>query len=291
MNEPIHKNKVMIILWHWMELRDHQIVMDSVDIVEAPDSKIIRIDDHYYYGKEKDLSQAIFQQIEKYTLQGKVILFLHDTSFLKEYYDDLKRSITQEYDKGITLRLFGGGKSFIYYNPLTETGLLRQKSGFPNGKIWMKWKDPQTGETLRAQKNITEEDPNSDTFKIKKFNFDSVWNYYYQYLPKKKIFEFKENLLTHLVGIEAEKKFPGRKVEEIIENTPLMESHGEIINKKEWENRLYEAYGENYYSNIFSAYDQIFNQLKNKSLGPDYMDALRSKFDHMLKLMPEKIYE
>lgn len=287
MKENLTPKKKMIILWHWKELRDKKTPSDKIGITDAPYSEIIRINDGFFHNRAKDLEHLLMDLLGKLETEDQAIVFLHETSFLKDHYDKIIPKIHGiGSPNSIKLRKFGGGKSFIYYNPVTETGLLQQRAGFPNGKAIMQW-TTEDGEARRERPNIIQHF--GDEFKIKKNNFDAVW-YYYLHQPKKKIFEFVEDLIPHLIGEDAEDKWRDHRVPDVIKTTPLIAPYSEISDKDYWKQCILDTYGHQF-SNVWKAYENMIDFIEGEPINTNYLENLRDKFDRLIKVMPEKIYE
>lgn len=278
---PTLQNVVMIILWHWKALKEIQEISDSIDIENSPSCAIVRIDDS---GDKDSIVENIKKQLDIASdNNSKVLLLMHNNSLDKDRFKKI-----EQFYQSTKIDYFGGGKDYIYYNPVTDTGLLSEFSSFIEN-ILLKWKDPYTGENRRAQKMLMIPSKESQSgFVIPYKYFQSVWQYY-TYQPKRTAFELKEKLFIYLVGNqfgETEK----RELPVILQQDKsilgaLLTS---FLDTSLNTNRINEIYGKD---EIVTAYKSLYDYIKSTAVGSqNYLQQLRIQFSNLLQAMPEKIY-
>ncbi len=278
---PTLQNAVMIILWHWKALKETQGISDSIDIENSPSCAIVRIDDS---GDKDKIVENIKNQLYKASgHNSNVLLLMHNNSLDRERF----REIEQVYQNA-KIDYFGGGKDYIYYNPVTDTGLLSQFDDFIQNSL-LKWIDPVTGENRRAQKTLVIPSEKSQSgFVIPYKYFHAVWQYY-TYQPKRTAFELKEKLFIYLVGNqfgETEK----RELPVILQQDKsiLGALLSSFLDTSLNTNRINEIYGK---GEIVTAYQSLYDYIKSTAVGSqNYLQQLRSHFSILLQAMPEKIY-
>lgn len=276
------KEKRLIIFWHWKELKDSKKRSDEFAVEGDSAQKIIRIDDENEGGKK---TEEIKQIIKNYLNNSSdFILLLHRSSLSNQVASELEELVKSN-AVGNAIRkidFFGGGKSYMYYKPESDTGLLNNepKNGdFVIGELH-KWKDPVTGESKRETISVTVE---GDDRLIKKQYFEKVWNYY-AFRTKQVTFELHEDLFIYLVGLGSSKAVSLIELLKEEENglrervlsfcTDGEEQVGIRPNQK-----IYEPY-----KNLVAF---LQTELVNQT---DYLSKLREQFAHLLNAMPEKIY-
>ncbi|MBL7794334.1 MAG: hypothetical protein JNK77_18525 [Saprospiraceae bacterium] len=275
------QNAVMIILWHWRALKETQGTFDYIAVENASECSIVRIDDS---GEKDQIADNIKEQLDvALKNKSKVLLLMHNNSLDRECF----RQLENEY-KTVKINYFGGGKEYIYFNPVTDTGLLNQFDDFIRNEL-LKWKDPETGETKREIKNMViplEEPPGG--FMIPRKYFHDVWQYY-TYQPTRTAFELKEKLFIYLVGNEFGKS--EKRVLPVLlqqDQSILGSLLSSFLDTSLTSNRIKEIYGKD---EIVLSYEKLCEYIKTTPVGHrNYLQHLRSYFSNLLQLIPEKIY-
>jgi hypothetical protein len=276
------QNAVMIILWHWDALKEKDgILSDKVDIENAQSCAIVRIDDS---GSKDNIVKHIKKQL--YIASGnnsKVLLLMHNNSLDRERF----RKIEKLYPNA-NIDYFGGGKDYIYYNPVTDTGLLNEFNSFIENSL-LKWEDPHTGEKKREFRNIViPSDKSSDSFLIPYKYFHAVWQYYITQ-PKRKAFELKEKLFIYLVGNQFS-ELEKRELPVLLQQdqSGLGAFLSSFLDTTINTGSISEIYGKD---DVVKAYQALHDFIKTTAVGSkNYLQQLRGHFSDLLQVMPEKIY-
>lgn len=287
--------KIMIILWHWKELKNAETNpeaprWDEISILNEDGCKIIRIDDALMSDSPESIKSLIVQQIKRFGPTDKVMVFLHDTSIHKEYIQSLEhetKAIEKTERPALKFVEFGGGKVFIYFNPARNSGLLGY-SNFPTGKVLYRWKDRETEDNHREKCSIVEFDGNS--YKVKSEYFQNVWAYY-SHRPKERLFELKENLYIHLLGNKNLKLEEGLTLLDILKknNHWLEKEIRNLIDRSIWQDKIREFY-QSEAPSITTSYRALADFIEVTPFESDYLKRMRAKFDDLLQEMSEKIY-
>lgn len=186
-----HKHKVLIILWKWRFLKDS--VFNTHEVEGDGTCKIVCINEKQ---SEEVFKAKIAQQLSEWRdKSANIIVMLHSNTTEYKLYDEIGKNLffNNSRNSKLCVYTFGGGEKYIYYNPITDTGILDQEGNFNNRPN--KWKDPYTQASESERRSVLD---NKSGSILKKY-FDPVWDYYF-YQIKRKTFNLLEKLSAYLIG-------------------------------------------------------------------------------------------
>lgn len=263
------KHKVLIILWKWRFLKDP---LSNIHEIEGDNAcKIICIN-------EKQSQEVIKAEIDKKAKKwleksADIMVMLHSNTTEYKLYDEIGKSLFLNNSRNSKpiVYTFGGGKKYIYYNPVTDTGILDEEGSFNNRPN--KWKDPDTGESKSEKRSVLAE----KSGKLLKNYFDSVWDYYF-YQIKRNTFNLLERLSIYLVGsrIFQENAAPDSTLYDFLEKNDFS---------------LFKDVEAFCKEGINPAYDELVRFFNEKMTQENYLNTMRKKFAALLETMPGLAYE
>lgn len=282
------RSRVLIILWKWKELKDKDLPHDEIGISNDENAKIIRVNE-----AKKEAFSAIFQEIGT-KLKGtkcNIILKIHSSALRPMDWE----KITIDFPSDVKSILpepifFSGGENYIYYQSKYDAGLLDQDQGFAINEFVFH-QDPDSGKEIRKQMSIVDREDDTQSYTVKKNYFDAVWHYY-QYKPKQRFFELKENLFIHLIGCNATQHCVGVKLSDFLANQDhfLSAELSDLSNKERWSTRLADFYQEKKLDNIIKHYHNWVDFINTRTFDETYLLDLRGQFANLLTEIPETIY-
>lgn len=282
------RSRVLIILWKWKELKDKDLAYDEIGISNDENAKIIRVNE-----AKKDSLSDIFQKIGSALKLSKcdVILKLHSSALRPVDWEkitiDFSSDVKSIFPEPV---FFSGGETYIYYQSKYDAGLLDQDQGFAIDEFVFH-QDPDSGKEIRQQMSVVDWEDDRQSYTVKKNYFDAVW-YYYQYQPKQRFFELKENLFIHLIGCNATQHCAGVKLSDFLANQNhfLSAELLDLSNKAWWSTRLADFYQEKELDNIIKYYYSWVDFINERTFDENYLINLRGQFANLLTAIPKPIY-
>jgi hypothetical protein len=277
---PKTTSRTLMIFWRWQDLQKVNADYDTVYVSGDEQARLIRVNEakKEHFAKILETIAGELAKTEK-SLEKSLILMLHQAAITKEEWENIAKN-NSKYDELFIASpvFFSGGNNFLYYKPDRDSGLINGNGGLVINEPF-RIVNEQTGDREGIRVSVVEH--SEHTYMIKRKYFDEVWHYY-QYRPKKHLFEFKENLFSHLIGLKAIQK--QTTLPEFLRGHWLHDRFLNILNISDF----YQS--ANNMETAQTAYDELIRFINNERFHDSYLENLRDRFAAIFNEMKEMIY-